>query len=77
MQAPRSTGFRICSTCDGMGFLKAGDFADRTFSKCPTCKGVAQIYLDPAPEPKPDAVVACVPGGYGELLDPATLFPAA
>jgi hypothetical protein len=43
---PRSTGFLRCERCSGLGFLRAGDFADRTFPRCPVCNGIGQAYLE-------------------------------
>lgn len=51
MLAPRSSGFAKCEHCGGMGFLRSGDFADRTFPRCQWCKGLGQSYLDPIREP--------------------------
>lgn len=44
-----SSGFETCKHCDGLGFLRTGDFADRKFIKCTYCLGLGQKYLDPAP----------------------------
>lgn len=44
-----STAFQVCENCMGRGFLRAGDFADRTFPRCPKCGGIGQIYLEEAP----------------------------
>lgn len=49
-----STAFIRCGFCDGQGFLRKGEFADRTFPRCNVCNGIGQIYLEPVPErPKP------------------------
>lgn len=50
MRASPAPGFVECEHCGGMGFRKAGDFADRQFPKCPYCKGLGQKYLEPVPE---------------------------
>jgi hypothetical protein len=42
-----STAFSRCESCGGLGFHRAGDFADRTFPRCKACEGVGQIYLEP------------------------------
>lgn len=39
------TSFQICERCDGRGFVRKGTFAERTFPKCETCKGLGQFYL--------------------------------
>jgi hypothetical protein len=44
-----SNGFHVCLTCDGAGFLRAGDFANRSFPRCTKCEGIGQVYLDHAP----------------------------
>lgn len=49
----RGTGFTPCDPCGGLGFHRSGNFADRAFHRCPTCKGLGQAYLDPEPERAP------------------------
>lgn len=46
-----SSAFRRCDTCGGLGFLRRGEFADRTYPRCPTCHGLGQAYLQTAPPP--------------------------
>lgn len=54
-----SNAFEVCKTCGGLGFQRKGDFADRTFPKCPVCQGLGQVYLDPAnAKPSPDSPFA-------------------
>jgi hypothetical protein len=43
-----SNGFRSCDPCGGLGFLRKGEFADRTFPRCTACEGLGQVYLDEA-----------------------------
>lgn len=44
---PDNLSCRPCLSCDGRGFLRSGDFYNRTFPKCTACKGVGQFYLEP------------------------------
>jgi hypothetical protein len=44
-----SNAFRPCDACDGRGFLRAGDFANRSFPRCKSCDGIGQIYLSSRP----------------------------
>lgn len=41
-----SSGHIVCNGCDGRGFLRAGNFAERTFPRCKDCDGIGQKYLD-------------------------------
>jgi hypothetical protein len=50
-----SSAFLCCERCNGLGFLRAGAFADRTYPRCPVCKGLGQAYLHPIPEPPVEA----------------------
>lgn len=47
----KSSAFSRCEKCDGQGFFRAGDFADRTFPRCAAppagCGGSGARYLDP------------------------------
>lgn len=46
-----SSAFLRCETCNGLGFQRHGDFADRTYPRCPACHGIGQAYLHPIPPP--------------------------
>lgn len=48
---PSDNSFNTCEKCDGAGFLKMNDFADRKFVKCEPCGGIGQIYRKPVGHP--------------------------
>jgi DnaJ-class molecular chaperone len=50
MSETSRNSFLVCTVCDGQGFLRSGDFADRVFTTCATCKGLGQMYLVPVAE---------------------------
>ncbi len=43
-----SNGRKLCAACDGCGFTRAGDFANRSFPTCLVCGGSGQTYVEPA-----------------------------
>jgi DnaJ-class molecular chaperone len=44
----------MCEECWGHGFLRSGDFANRSFPRCTKCGGIGQIYLEEPPPPPPE-----------------------
>jgi hypothetical protein len=49
-------GHISCERCAGMGFLNAGRFADRAFSRCPICKGLGPTYIEVGLDREPPPV---------------------
>lgn len=51
--ATKSNAFARCEKCDGQGFLRVGDFGDRSFLRCAAppagCGGAGQRYIDVTP----------------------------